>query len=302
MRRLRNLIKLLRFTWRHPLNARHRVAATLRIVRWQLGSRLLRTKVIVPWIDDASLVVRTGETGLTGNIYVGLSDYKDMGFLLQVLREGDTFVDVGANAGAYTVLAAAAAGSQVIAFEPMPATTERLLEQIRVNGLHDRVIVRSLGVGERREVLPFSGRHSTVNRVDPSGGGPAAVLVEVTTLDDEVELTRPIVLKIDVEGFEYSVLKGATSLLDSDMLLAVVIELNGSSELFGQSNGSIHAELLRHRMVPITYDPQERRVTRLSGTDTSSANTIYVKDIERIQSRCVDAPRHRIHTAEGAVI
>jgi len=44
-------------------------------------------------------VARPGETGVTGNIYTGLHEFSSMGYLLHVLREGDLFVDVGANVG-----------------------------------------------------------------------------------------------------------------------------------------------------------------------------------------------------------
>lgn len=44
--------------------------------------------------------------GATGNVYVGLHEFESMGFVLHVLRSSSAFIDVGANVGAYTVLAA----------------------------------------------------------------------------------------------------------------------------------------------------------------------------------------------------
>lgn len=45
-------------------------------------------------------------TGATGNWYCGLQEYEDMSFVLHALRPGDLFVDVGANIGSYSILAA----------------------------------------------------------------------------------------------------------------------------------------------------------------------------------------------------
>src|SRR5215469_765130 len=94
----------------YPLNRRHKFAALLRFVRWQVGMRLIRSKAIVQWVDEARLVVGRGETGLTGNVYCGLMEYEEMLFLLHFLRPDHLFVDVGANAGAYTVLASKVVG------------------------------------------------------------------------------------------------------------------------------------------------------------------------------------------------
>jgi len=48
-------------------------------------------------VNGSKFLVKTGETGLTGNIYTGLHEFPDMGFLLHFLRAEDLFVDIGAN-------------------------------------------------------------------------------------------------------------------------------------------------------------------------------------------------------------
>lgn len=65
---------------KHPLARRNRRAAIARYFRWQLGSRLLRSAVAVPFTDKARLLVERGMTGATGNVYCGLHEFADMGF------------------------------------------------------------------------------------------------------------------------------------------------------------------------------------------------------------------------------
>ena len=65
----------------------------------------MRTPVVVNYINDSRLLVQTGMTGATGNIYTGLHEFEDMGFALHFLQEGDYFIDLGVNVGSYTVLA-----------------------------------------------------------------------------------------------------------------------------------------------------------------------------------------------------
>ncbi len=74
----------------------------MRYLKWQIGSRLLPGAVHVPFVNDTVLVVTPGMTGATLNIYTGLHEFEDCGFLLHLLRCSDLFVDIGANVGVYT--------------------------------------------------------------------------------------------------------------------------------------------------------------------------------------------------------
>ncbi len=80
-----------------------------RFLRWQLGSRLLRMPLLVPWVGNTSLVIEAGMTGATMNFYCGLHEAVDMALVLHALQPGDVFLDVGANVGTYTILASAVA-------------------------------------------------------------------------------------------------------------------------------------------------------------------------------------------------
>ena len=116
-----NLLELLGHIVRHPLNRAGKAAAVARLVRWQLASRILAQPVVLPFVNNTRLLVLRGMTGATGNWYGGLHECADMAFVLHALRPGDLFVDVGANVGSYTVLAAGAVQADAIAVEPVEA-------------------------------------------------------------------------------------------------------------------------------------------------------------------------------------
>src|SRR5687768_11251882 len=121
------LARTLRFITGHPLNRRGgKLRAIGRFVRWQVGSRIWNGPLVVPFAGDARLIVRNGMSGATGNVYCGFHEFEDMALVVHALRPADTFVDVGANIGSYTVLAGAVAGARVVAFEPAPATFAHL--------------------------------------------------------------------------------------------------------------------------------------------------------------------------------
>ena len=129
---------------------------------------------------------------MASNIYTGLEDFEEMGFLLHLLREGDLFVDVGANEGAYTLLAAGVCQAEAIAIEPIPATVNLLLLNLRINDLLDSVTVGNFGVGSSCSELYFTQEqgvlnHALMNKPDDSN---EFILVKVFPLDDILNETR----------------------------------------------------------------------------------------------------------------
>jgi FkbM family methyltransferase len=291
-----SLIQTLRFIARHPLNRNDKLGSVLRFARWQLGSRLVPGDVICPWINGSRFLARPGETGITGNIYTGLHEFADMGFLLHFLRPGDLFVDVGANVGSYTILACAAAGARGIAFEPVPATHQRLRDNVRLNELEERVRCLNMGVGARPGTLAFTrDRDATNHALAPGERAANAIDVEVTSLDVALAGEAPVLMKIDVEGYETPVIEGARETLSRPSLATVIMELNGSGLRYGFDEAAILAQMAALGFGTYSYDPLERRLVELDGKNLESGNTLFVRDKSRTLERLADAPEVLIH-------
>jgi len=263
----------------------------VRFLRWQLGSRLISGAVVHEWVNGSKFLVRKGETGLTGNVYCGLHEFSDMGFLLHFLRDSDLFVDVGANVGSYTILACAAVGAAGVAFEPIPGTYTRLVGNLRLNNLDDRVTPVNMGVGASAGSLLFTSDLDCVNHALAAGEVQEdATRVEVTTLDAALADKAPILIKIDVEGFETPVLEGATETLSSLSLKAVIMELNGSGARYGYDEGRILRWMLDAGFETYTYDPIRRELNALEGKNAESGNTLFIRDLEFVKHRLATAP------------
>ena len=140
----------------HPMNRDRKFAAIWRFFHWQIRSRLRNKPLVVNWIGGAKFVARAGDSGLTGNIYTGLLDFEEMSFVLHALRPGDVFIDVGANAGSYTILASKVAGAHSCAFEPVPQTYERLLANVEINQMTGLVKAHNIGLAAEPGALRFS--------------------------------------------------------------------------------------------------------------------------------------------------
>ena len=298
---LKDLFAIAKFISRHPLTQDHKFKALMSFVRWQIGTRFLGRQVVVPWVEDAKFITSRGETGLTGNVYTGFMEYEDMGFLLHALQGDETFVDVGSNVGAFTILASKVVGVNSIAFEPVPETVERLKDQMQINRLNDVVSVRNNGVGDQAGKLFFTNNNDTINKVSLKGGENTTE-VEVVTLDDVLDKTDKYIFKIDVEGYEYNVIEGGKDILSSPNTSAIIIELNGSGEEFGHSDEEIHTRLIELNFIPVRYDPKARFFTQLEGYNKDGSNTIYVKDLNAITAQCKAAPKRCVHTTSGVYI
>lgn len=134
---------------------------------------------------------------------------------LSLIQPGDTVWDIGANMGVYTVLTAQSVGptGKVTAWEPAPLTFGLLEDHVQANGLQDRCTLRNKALADAPGTLPFLTDSFSMNRIVQPGTA-SSVLVEVETIDGFLPSTpAPVLVKIDVEGAELLVLRGAKQLL-----------------------------------------------------------------------------------------
>ena len=164
------------------------------------------------------------------------------------VKPGSVFVDIGANAGLFTVLAGrcASPGGRVLSFEPHPEARARLRQVVELDGLSDVVTSSPDAVSDVSgdSVRLFLTSASELSTIDPSGAPLVAlhpyegsIDVPVTTLDDWLEAAGPPwstggidLIKIDVEGAEALVLRGMSRTLARLPVLTIACETSPGSE------------------------------------------------------------------------
>lgn len=290
-----SLYSTIKYLMAHPVGKRHKLATLKRFFGWQLSSRITPYPVLYPFVGRTNFLVRRGMTGATGNIYVGLHEFTDMAFVLHFLREGDFFADIGANVGSYTLLASGVVGASTIAFEPVPETFQHLVNNVRVNHLDTWVSCQNIGLGDMNGEIRFTTDGDTVNHVATETDKGQQMAVPVRRLDDVLQGKTPILLKIDVEGYETNVLKGAEKTLQSSDLQAIIIELNGSGTRYGLDERLIHQQLIGLGFAPFVYQPYSRQLQREESF--GSHNTIYLRDLALVQARLLAAPSFRLFSS-----
>jgi FkbM family methyltransferase len=159
--------------------------------------------------------------------------------LQRLLREGDTYVDVGAHVGFHTLVARRCVGAsgRVVAVEPQPYGADRILRHWRLNGFSNIVVyVAAAGAAEGRVELRAQAGHdaSRLSLLAPGVNDerqPFIVgTIPLATVFREQGLARVRLLKIDVEGYEPEVVAGLGDALDSvDHLVLEVLDAEGAT-------------------------------------------------------------------------
>jgi FkbM family methyltransferase len=150
------------------------------------------------------------------------------------LNRGDTVLDVGASVGEFTLPLAKIVGEKgrVLAFEPGERTSERLLDNLKLNGLSNIHFFRkALGDQDRAATL-FSGGFKCPSIVPPEEDS------DYRTVSESIEIVQgdaffarerlpvPRAVKIDVEGFEFAVLRGLRRTLENSSCRIVCLEIH----------------------------------------------------------------------------
>ena len=282
-----SFFQTLKFINNHQLAKKHRIRAVFRFLQWQVSQKINPHPVAYSFIGNTKLWVQKGMTGATGNIYTGLHDFEDMCFLLHFLRPEDLFIDIGANVGSYTILAAGVSGANCISIEPISKTFDLLKRNISINELSEKVTALKIGIGAQKCILSFTQNLDTVNHVileNHPQQQEKLQQVSCECLDSLLaDKQKPSLLKIDVEGFEQEVINGAQSVLNDAALKAIIIELNGSGERYGYDENNIHQQLLSFGFNSYQYAPYTRELKKVEVF--GNLNTIYLKDIQWVQKR-----------------
>jgi FkbM family methyltransferase len=188
----------------------------------------------VPRVIDVRIGARTYRIASDDNYLEHIKDgfEPDMVRLFtHLIPEGALVYDVGANIGC-TALLFASLASRVVAFEPSPSTFSFLARNVSESGLRN-IELRNFGLGAVSEELeltfaPSNRSGGFVSNQTKTGAGHVTERIVVKTLDDVVAREAPDRLdfvKIDVEGFEQSVIRGGREAF-ARFRPVVVLELN----------------------------------------------------------------------------
>jgi len=206
------------------------------VQRWRFTDYLYRRIFRMGWAGESTrtvfrgldLVVPNKDVTIVPGILGGFYEARELDLWERLTPVSGLVVDVGGNLGVYACLAAKAQGTRVVVFEPAPENVDLLRKNLALNGVLDRVELVEAAVGDVQGELVIHlakeniGTHSA-SRANAGAGADASssVRVPVWTLDEHPATapTRPsletaCLLKVDVEGYDGHVLRGARAFIE----------------------------------------------------------------------------------------
>lgn len=199
---------------------------------------------------EGKIALRYRETLGWSSLLYGTFELAELEFVRSYLRAGDNVMDIGANVGIFSVLMGATLGqsSRVFAFEPAPGNVVRLRRNLERNRLDDaQVFPCALGEadGQMTLHLAMDPAYPSLVEVESGLGDGTGVPVQVRRLDgiwEEFGRPRIAFVKMDVEGAEAAVIRGASRLLE-DCQPTMLVEANSPEQL----------DVLRGLLAPFGY-------------------------------------------------
>lgn len=187
-------------------------------------------------VDDDIKILGRRDSYISRRLFEGNFEREEIWFIKRFLRPDESFLDIGANIGYHSLIAAnqlKAGIGKVYAFEPTPLTFDWLVENIGINGFKN-VIAYDKAMSSERGKFLFNQYNDGKDAYNSFGNvmkrSPKTVVeVETTTIDQFMESigneSRTIsLIKIDVEGWEFPVLKGGMESLGKKDAPTLMVE------------------------------------------------------------------------------
>lgn len=193
----------------------------------------------------------------------GLWEHNELRVLRSLLRPGDTFLDLGANIGFFSLVASRIVGEsgRVHAFEAIPDTLKELESNIQLNGIKN-IVVHPQAVADQEMRVRFA-RHlesrSEINSMRFEIRGENYWDVPCVRVDASVDVSQPIrLIKIDIEGAEMIALRGMEKILAQpykpiilcEVIDVILRDMNSSAEevlMFLRAYGYQHVYVITNK-------------------------------------------------------
>jgi FkbM family methyltransferase len=185
-------------------------------------------------VDGVRLTVPNKDTAMVSGLVGGFYEPLQLAIFKALCHLSSTVIDVGANIGLYTCVAARSlpADGLIVAFEPIPDNFSYLKMNLAQNGQIPDVRIEQTALGEQDGTVTIHlddqiGKHS-ISKSNTNGGDGRNLQVSMRSLDSYCQQTaigRADLIKIDVEGYDGFVLHGAKNMLD-EFKPTVFVEFN----------------------------------------------------------------------------
>jgi FkbM family methyltransferase len=220
-------------------------------------------------------------------------DWEEYNLIKDVLRTNDTVFDVGANIGLYSLwISKYNQEGKVYSFEPDPTNHQLFLKHISLNAVDKIVMPNKLGISDRVGSMFLSQGNDVQNHISMSTEN--SIEIPVTTLDaycqqHSIESIR--YLKIDIEGFELSALKGARTLLQNGKVDIIQLEINNALGHSGITANEVVDFLESFEYQLCLYNVEKKELEKVK-YNIDRENYFAVKNPDKLNKEIIENKNH----------
>jgi FkbM family methyltransferase len=284
------LFKQLETILNHPLNHRKKIHTFIKVVWWKINQVFFRIPAVIEMTKGAKLVCYPTSSYGSFVVYANFPEFEEMDFIKNIVSDGHTVIDVGANIGSISILSASQGKTvKVYAFEPTEKLIPYLQENININQFQNQIIIHQHAISNKNGTLKFVlESESEINHIH-SGNNKEKNLVTVksSTLDKiarDSKIKHVDLLKVDVEGAELLVFKGAKKLFKEKRIETIVFELNKNINNFGYSAKDLISLLKNNNFFVFKFENQKLILINENFQSIKTTNLVAIlKDIKAIK-------------------
>ncbi len=251
---------------------------------WQLNRAISPQKISTFYLEDGSRFEYPLKSALGFGLFLGEFENSEVAFVQKSLQPGDIFIDVGANGGIFTIMAAKKIQNHghVYAFEPDERNLKLLRRNIEINKLTNITILDCALSNEKGEAKFLIATDGAMNSLAKTNHESQQIqewkTVKVITLDDfvdEYKIDKVDFIKIDTEGAEKLIFDGAKKTFADNSQLKVMFEASDLNAVaFGYTVKDFLAEVIDSGM-KLYYFAEDGVPTFTTHVDERFGNAIY---------------------------
>ncbi|MFH0895772.1 MAG: FkbM family methyltransferase [Bacteroidota bacterium] len=249
---------------------------------------------VIHKISPKTFMILNKGSELDKFIYLRSFENDEQIFVNRYIKQGDTFIDIGANTGLFALQAARLTQENVYAFEPVETTCLKLKKNIQFNKINN-IIVEQIALSDKEGYAEMhisdSGYDAWNSLAGPLAEGPTVIKkIKTTTLDTYVKaagISKVALIKIDVEGWETHVLKGGTHFFQSGNADVMLIEFTEKNlNMAGVNSETLYNAVQNCGFSLYTYDSKNNTlIPEKPGQVYVYANLIAVRNFSEALNR-----------------
>jgi FkbM family methyltransferase len=225
---------ILSIFWKVIFARTRRKIVSFFLVKLYLRKKILNLKELYSFkLPDGSKFIYPINSAIGNALFLGDYEPGEIEFIRQMLKPGDSFLDIGANGGLYSIIASKVVGpkGQVYACEPSARERALLMHNININNIENITVLES-AMSDKKGISHLAiskdgALNSLIKTQHPGQDIESYQQINTTTVDDtitELNIRNLSIVKIDVEGAEKMVIEGARKTLRENPELSIIFE------------------------------------------------------------------------------